>query len=56
MFGRDDKFLYRYDLGEMQLQQYAVPQFMHDAQKIIVVPGSVYMLNVIFVQMSQQRC
>jgi hypothetical protein len=45
LFGRDKKFLYRYDTGSLELQQYAVPAFMNDAQKIVIKPGNVYMLK-----------
>lgn len=45
LFGRDNKFLYRYNVGSLELQQYAVPSFMNNAQKIVIQPGNVYMLK-----------
>jgi hypothetical protein len=45
LFGRDNKFLYRYDNGSFQLQQFPVPSFMNDAQKILITPGRVYLLK-----------
>lgn len=45
LFGRDSSNLYRYDMGSLQLQQFAVPQFMNHAQKIVIRPGSVYLLR-----------
>jgi len=45
LFGRDKKFLYRYDVGNLELQKYAVPSFMNEAQKIVIKPGNVYMLK-----------
>jgi hypothetical protein len=45
LFGRDKKFLYRYDAGSFNLQQYQVPTFMNEAQKIIIAPGNVYLLK-----------
>jgi hypothetical protein len=44
-FGRDGKFLYRYDPGNLNLQQMPIPQYMSGAQKIIVVPGTIYVLK-----------
>jgi hypothetical protein len=44
-FGRDKSYLYRYDAGTLQLQQLPVPAFMSDAQKIVIRPGSVYLLR-----------
>lgn len=43
ILGRDNKFLYRYDMGTLLLQQFPVPFFMDQAQKIIVTPGNVYL-------------
>ena len=45
LFGRDSSKLYRYDMGTLQLQEFAVPQFMNHAQKIVIRPGSVYLLR-----------
>jgi hypothetical protein len=45
VFGRNENFLFRYDMGSLQLQQFAVPLFMNDAQKIVVAPGHVYVLK-----------
>lgn len=45
LFGRDDKYLYRYDKGSLDLKQVPVPSFMQGAQKIIVGPGTVYLLR-----------
>ncbi|MEP7257558.1 MAG: hypothetical protein ABI687_04205 [Flavitalea sp.] len=45
LFGRDDKFLYRYEPGSLQLQQYQMPSFMLTAQKIIIAPGYLYLLQ-----------
>ena len=45
LFGRDNSKLYRYDMGTLQLQEFAVPQFMNHAQKIVIRPGSVYLLR-----------
>ncbi len=45
IFGRDNSFLYRYDAGTLDVQQYAVPTFMNDAQKIVIRPGNVYLLR-----------
>jgi hypothetical protein len=45
LFGRDKNFLYRYEIGGLQLQQIAVPSFMNDAQKIVIKPGNVYLLK-----------
>jgi hypothetical protein len=45
LLGRDKKFLYRYDVGSLQLQQFPVPVFMNDAEKIVIAPGMVYLLK-----------
>ena len=45
LFGRDKTNLYRYDAGTLDLQQFAVPAFMNDAQKIVIRPGAVYLLR-----------
>ena len=45
LFGRDEANLYRYDAGTLELQQFAVPEFMKNAQKIVIRPGSVYLLR-----------
>lgn len=45
IFGRDNSFLYRYDAGTLDVQRYAVPTFMNDAQKIVIRPGNVYLLR-----------
>lgn len=45
IFGRDSAFLYRYDAGTLEVQQFPVPSFMNDAQKIVIRPGSVYLLR-----------
>jgi hypothetical protein len=45
LVGRDGKFLYRYDVGSLQLQQYALPGFMNAAAKIVIVPGLLYVLK-----------
>ena len=45
LFGRDSSKLYRYDMVTLQLQEFAVPQFMNHAQKIVIRPGSVYLLR-----------
>ena len=43
--GHDNKFLYRYDAGSLQLQQFAVPAFMAASDKILIAPGAVYLLK-----------
>lgn len=45
LFGRDNNYLYRYDMGSLQLQQIPAPAFMNDAQKVVVFPGNVYVLK-----------
>jgi hypothetical protein len=45
LFGRDERYLYRYDAGTLQLQQLPVPKFMNDTQKILIRPGNVYLLR-----------
>lgn len=45
VFGRDGKYLYRYDAGTLQLQQFPVPSFMNEADKIVIAPGNVYLLK-----------
>jgi hypothetical protein len=45
LFGRDRAGLYRYDAGTLDLQTFAVPEFMNDAQKIVIRPGAVYLLR-----------
>jgi hypothetical protein len=45
LFGRNKSDLYRYDAGTLELQQFAVPEFMNDAQKIVIRPGAVYLLR-----------
>lgn len=45
LFGRDKNYLYRYDMGSLQLQQIPAPSFMNNAQKIIVFPGNAYILK-----------
>jgi hypothetical protein len=37
--------LYRYDVGSLQLQQFPVPAFMNEAEKIVIAPGNVYLLK-----------
>ncbi|MEO8583708.1 MAG: hypothetical protein ABI415_07915 [Flavitalea sp.] len=43
--GRDKTFLYRYNAGSLQLQQFPVPAFMNEAEKIVIAPGMVYLLK-----------
>lgn len=45
LFGRDSSNLYRYDAGTLDLQQFAIPEFMNGAQKILIRPGFVYLLR-----------
>jgi len=45
LVGRDGKFLYRYDEGSLQLQQYPLPAFMNAAVKIVIAPGLLYVLR-----------
>jgi hypothetical protein len=45
IFGRDKNYLYRYDVGSLQLQQFPVPAFMNEAEKIVIAPGNVYLLK-----------
>jgi hypothetical protein len=45
LFGRDKNYLYRYDMGSLQLQQIPSPSFINNAQKVIVFPGNVYVLK-----------
>lgn len=45
LLGRDKNFLYRYDNGSLQLQQFPLPAFMNEAQKIVVDPLNVYLLK-----------
>lgn len=45
LFGRDKNYLYRYDMGSLQLQQIPAPSFMYEAEKIVVNPGNVYLLK-----------
>lgn len=45
VLGRDSSFLYRYDDGTLEVQQFPVPSFMNDAQKIVIRPGNVYLLR-----------
>jgi hypothetical protein len=45
LFGRDGRNLYRYDAGTLQLQEFRVPAFMSDAGKIVIRPGTVYLLR-----------
>ncbi len=45
LFGRNEKFLFRYDKGSVELRQIPVPAFMNDAQKIIIAAGFVYLLK-----------
>ncbi|HUQ67062.1 MAG TPA: hypothetical protein VM101_12955 [Flavitalea sp.] len=45
LFGRDGLNLYRYDAVTMELQRFALPSFMNDAQKIVIRPGAVYLLR-----------
>ena len=45
LFGRDNSNLYRYDAATLELQKIPVPQFMSDAQKIVMRPGTVFLLR-----------
>ena len=45
LFGRDDKYLYRYEPSGLRLQQYAIPEFMKQAQKIMIAPNFIYLLQ-----------
>ncbi len=45
LVGRDENFLYRYNIGSLQLQQFPVPGFMKGAGKIVITPGTVYVLK-----------
>lgn len=45
MYGRDVNMLYRYEPGTLNLQQYPIPAAMHDAQKIKITPGYLYVLR-----------
>lgn len=45
LVGRDADFLYRYDAGSLELQQYKLPPFMKDAKKIIILSGQLYLLK-----------
>jgi len=45
LFGRDPNFLYRYDLGSLDLQQMAIPTFMKGSENLVIVQGMVYVLK-----------
>lgn len=45
IFGRDAGYLYRYEMGSLQLRQYPIPEFMTNSRKIVIAPGNVYMLG-----------
>ena len=45
LFGRDNSNLYRYDAATLELQKIPVPQFMSDVQKIVMRPGTVFLLR-----------
>ena len=45
ILGRDSNNLDRYDAGSLQLQQFPVPSFMNEADKIMITQGNVYLLK-----------
>jgi len=45
LVGRDGRFLYRYDAGSLQLQQYPLPAFINTASKVVIAPGLLYVLK-----------
>ena len=45
LVGRDGKFLYRYNVGSLQLQQYPLPGFMNKASRVVIAPGLLYVLK-----------
>ncbi len=45
LVGRDGRFLYRYNIGSLQLQQYPLPGFMNKASRVLIAPGLLYVLK-----------
>lgn len=45
LFGRDDKYLYRYEPGSFKLQQYLLPATFKDSKKIVIGQGKIYQLT-----------
>lgn len=45
IFGRDDKLLYRYEPGTLNLQQFSIPAYMESATKIKISHTNLYLLQ-----------
>lgn len=45
LFGHNRKVLFRYEPGTLNLMEYTLPVEMKDANRIIIVPGKLYLLD-----------
>ena len=45
LFGRDDKYLFRYEPSTFNLQRYIIPNAMINTRKILISPGKIYLLR-----------
>lgn len=45
LFGRDQRQLFRYEPGTLNLQRYPIPVSMINSRKILVTPGKLYLLR-----------
>ena len=45
LFGRNDRLLFRYEPGSLQLQEYPIPAAMANALKIKITPDNLYVLR-----------
>lgn len=45
VFGRSQQYLFRYEPGTFNLQQYRIPSTMMNSRKILVSPGKLYLLR-----------
>lgn len=45
LFGRNDRILFRYEPGSLQLQEYPIPAVMANALKIKITPENLYVLH-----------
>ncbi|MBO9572451.1 MAG: hypothetical protein J7497_09615 [Chitinophagaceae bacterium] len=45
LFGRDDKSLYRYEIASLRTRELPIPEFMRNAQRIVIGTGYVYVLK-----------
>ena len=45
IYGRDQRYLYRYEPGTLNLQRYPIPASMVNGRKVLITPGKIYLLR-----------